>query len=123
LGNPDAELSLLLTDDAEIAELNKRYLDRSGPTNVIAFPMTQGDFATITPGLLGDVVISMDTAQSEAEAAGLSLLERFTQLLVHGILHLLGYDHEQSDVEAERMAVKAAEVMAALQTESGQETA
>ncbi len=123
MGNPDAELSLLLTDDAEIAELNKRYLDRSGPTNVIAFPMTQGDFATITPGLLGDVVISMDTAQSEAEAAGLSLLERFTQLLVHGILHLLGYDHEQSDVEAERMAVKAAEVMAALQTESGQETA
>lgn len=115
LDNPDAELSLLLTDDAEIAELNKRYLNRNGPTNVIAFPMTQGDFATITPGLLGDVVISLDTTKREAEAADLSLLERFTQLLVHGILHLLGYDHEQTEEEAVRMEAKSAEVMAILQ--------
>jgi len=100
---PDGELSILLVDDQQIAQLNQTYLNRKGPTNVIAFAMREGQFTEITPNLLGDVVISMETARSEAEAAQLGLENRFNQLLIHGILHLLGYDHEQSNAEAERM--------------------
>lgn len=121
MGNHDAELSLLIVDDADIAELNERYLKRIGPTNVIAFPMTEGDFSDISPDLLGDVVISMDTVCREAENAGLSVPERFTQLLVHGILHLLGYDHEQTEEEAARMEAKSAEVLAVLQATGNNE--
>ena len=73
---------------------------------MIAFPMREGQFNEITPNLLGDVVISMETARSEAEAAQLSLENRFNQLLIHGILHLLGYDHEQTQAEAARMEEK-----------------
>jgi len=103
---PDGELSILLVDDQQIAQLNQTYLNREGPTNVIAFSMREGQFNEITPNLLGDVVISMETARSEAEAAQLSLENRFDQLLIHGILHLLGYDHEQTRKQAKRMEDK-----------------
>jgi probable rRNA maturation factor len=106
LACPEAELSIVIVDDAEIAELNQRYLQRSGATNVLAFPMQEGEFAAISPHLLGDVVISVETCQREAEAAGITFDQRFTELLIHGILHLFGYDHEQSPAEAERMARK-----------------
>lgn len=114
MGNPEAELSLVITGDAEIADLNERYLHRVGPTNVIAFPMAAGEFAHITPDLLGDVVISADTAAAEAAAMGVSTEERFTQLLVHGILHLYGYDHEQTAAEAAVMEEKSKELLALL---------
>ena len=110
-GNPEAELSLLITDDTEIARFNKQYLARNGPTNVIAFPMTEGEFSGITPGLLGDVVISLDTADREAGDMGISLEDRFTQLLIHGILHLFGYDHEASEQQAEKMERKTEELL------------
>ncbi len=113
---PDGELSLSIVDDQEIAELNSRYLNRSGPTNVIAFPMQEGRFSDITPGLLGDVVISADTAAKEAEAAGMDMETRFVQLLVHGILHLFGYDHETDENEAREMEARAGELMAMLET-------
>jgi probable rRNA maturation factor len=103
---PDAELSILLVDDAEIAKLNREYLGRRGPTNVIAFPMREGGFPEIMPQLIGDVVISIDTAAREALEADLSFETRFMQLLVHGILHLLGYDHEKPDADAEAMERK-----------------
>lgn len=109
---PDGELSILLVDDPHIAELNTQYLDRRGPTNVIAFPMRDGEFSELTPDLLGDVVISMDTAASEARAAGIQLEQRFRELLVHGVLHLFGYDHETNDTDARRMEEKSAELMA-----------
>ncbi len=109
---PDGELSILLVDDPAIAILNQQYLQRSGPTNVIAFPMLAGDFGDITPGLLGDVVISLDTAASEATAAGVSLEQRFKELLIHGILHLFGYDHETNDGDARRMEEKSVELLA-----------
>jgi probable rRNA maturation factor len=104
---PDGELSILIVDDPQIAELNKEYLNRTGPTNVIAFPMQEGQFSDINPNLLGDVVISMDTAEKEAETAGLTLENRFNDLLIHGILHLFGYDHETNEKDAEIMAKKA----------------
>jgi probable rRNA maturation factor len=106
LGHPEGELSILLVDDAQIAAMNAEFLDRSGPTNVLAFPMQAGRFAGLSPHLLGDVVISVDTAEREGRTAGLDFEERFTQLLVHGILHLCGYDHENDAAGARRMAAK-----------------
>ena len=111
MGSPEAELSLLITDDTEIALYNAAYLKRTGPTNVIAFPMTEGEYADISPGLLGDVVISVDTAAREARDMEIGLEERFTQLLIHGILHLLGYDHETSETAAQEMERKSAELL------------
>lgn len=103
---PDGELSILILDDLEIAKLNKKYLGRSGPTNVIAFPMHEGPFGRIQPVLLGDVVISLDTAATEAQDAGISLERRFDQLLIHGILHLFGFDHEKTSEQAKAMMIK-----------------
>ena len=111
---PDAELSVVLVDDPQIAVLNKKYLDRTGPTNVIAFPMQEGPFTDISPSLLGDVVISVETAVREAKGAGIPPEERFLELLIHGILHLLGYDHETDETEALRMAEKTRELMGAV---------
>jgi probable rRNA maturation factor len=111
LKRPEAELSILFVDDARIGVMNQQFLGRRGPTNVIAFPMRDGRFSDLTPDLLGDVVISVDTAQREARAAGLSLEQRLTQLLVHGILHLCGYDHERDPVGARRMAAKSRSLM------------
>jgi len=107
----DAELSILIVDDPQIAILNKKYLRRNGPTNVIAFPMRTEQFSNINPELLGDVVISIETAEKEGKSIGISMEERFTQLLVHGILHLLGYDHEKSEKEADKMEKKSEEIL------------
>jgi len=98
LGCRDKELSLLFTDDGRMADLNRRYLGREGPTNVLAFPMTDADphkdqGPDIDAGLLGDVVISLDTARKEAEETGETLEQAVERLLIHGILHLLGHDH------------------------------
>ncbi len=112
---PDGELSLLVVDDPQIATLNRQYLNRHGPTNVIAFPMRQGEFSNLTPQLLGDVVISVETAASEAKNAGISMPERFAQLLVHGILHLFGYDHEKSKQQARKMEEKSNELIKLLE--------
>ena len=111
LESPDAELSIVIVDDAHIAELNQCYLNRSGPTNVIAFPMRTGDFSDITPHLLGDVVISAETARLEADAMGIRFALRLSELLVHGVLHLFGYDHEKSEKESSRMQQKSDELM------------
>ncbi|MBW1888956.1 MAG: rRNA maturation RNase YbeY [Deltaproteobacteria bacterium] len=111
LGCPEKELSILLVDDPQIAELNATYLQREGPTNVIAFPMQAGEFAGISPDLLGDVVISLDTAGRESRVAGIDMETRTIELLVHGVLHLLGYDHEHDHEEARRMEAKSIKVL------------
>jgi len=112
LKSPEGEISILLVDDLQIAAMNRRFLGREGPTNVIAFPMQEGRFSGLSPNLLGDVVISVDTAHREARSAGLALDERVTQLLVHGMLHLCGYDHEHDAAEARRMAAKSRALLA-----------
>ena len=112
---PDGELSILLVDDQQIAKLNLTYLNRKGPTNVIAFPMREGQFNDITPNLLGDVVISVETAKNEAHEANRSMQIRFNQLLIHGILHLVGYDHETTHEEAQRMEAKSNKLLAVLE--------
>ena len=108
---PDGELSILIVDDSQIEALNKEYLNRSGPTNVIAFPMQEGEFSDISPNLMGDVVISVETAEKEGRMAGIGTEKRLTQLLVHGILHLLGYDHEKTEHESLLMERKSDELL------------
>jgi probable rRNA maturation factor len=113
---PEGELSILIVDDPEIARLNERYLARSGPTNVIAFPMQEGPFGQINPNLLGDVVISLDTAAREAQDAGISLESRFDQLLIHGTLHLFGFDHEKTPEQAKAMRIKEEQLLKLLKS-------
>jgi probable rRNA maturation factor len=107
----------MIVDDGQIAELNLAYLNRADPTNVIAFPMREGPFSNISPDLLGDVVISADTAHLEAVDAGMEMTERFNQLLIHGILHLTGYDHVNSEEEAAVMEQKSNELMELIRKE------
>lgn len=110
----------MLTDDARVAELNKEYRGVDGPTDVLSFAMTEGDdFARgeDEPAMLGDVVISVETAQRQADEQGHSLSDEVDFLLIHGLLHLLGYDH--ADPEQERiMFAKQEEVLGRL-TRSG----
>ena len=108
----DKELSVLFTDDKHIAELNNRYLQRKGPTNVLAFPMAGGPTPEVDSVMLGDVVISTDTALRESKELGESLEYTIERLLIHGILHLLGYDHEKSVGQAKRMALEEERLMA-----------
>jgi probable rRNA maturation factor len=116
LGCPEGELSILIVDDPQIEVLNREYFNRYAPTNVIAFPMRAGRFSNIAPQLLGDVVISVETAAKEGKIGGISMEERFTQLLVHGILHLLGYDHEKTEQEAQKMEKKSNEILELITT-------
>jgi probable rRNA maturation factor len=102
LGCNDTELSILVTGDKEIHELNRQYLKRDKPTNVLAFPMDSGK-GEVNAGMLGDIVISVDTAKREAMEMGISLPYRICELLVHGLVHLMGYDHEISKIEERKM--------------------
>ena len=102
-----------------MTQLNQTYRGISKPTNVLAFPMQEGEFSHITPGLLGDVVISIDTAQREAQSAGISLDERVSQLLIHGILHLVGFDHETSETDAMTMEEKSLELLGLIEKNKG----
>lgn len=102
LGSLKAELSLLLVNDAQIRRLNQRYRRINRPTDVLAFPMLEGDVSPLRSQLLGDVVISVETAKKQAKKEGHSLEREVKILLIHGILHLLGYHHEDSE-EAARL--------------------
>ncbi len=106
LGLPEAELSLLFVDDIQIQALNRKYLHRDKPTNVLAFSMRQGEFSNLHPHLLGDLVISVETAQRQSSRFGLNTMEMVILLMVHGVLHLIGYDHEGTKKEAMEMALK-----------------
>ena len=94
LGIGERELSLLFVDDEGVRKINRDYLRRDRPTNVIAFSLAEGDFGDVNPGVLGDVVVSVETAAREARAAGIAIEDAILYLILHGILHLAGYDHE-----------------------------
>lgn len=94
-------------DNEEIRELNRTYLGRDYPTNVISFAMSEGAYGDVNPQLLGDIIISVEKAMSEGETSGASFKESLDFLMIHGLLHLLGYDHESGDTqEARRMQDK-----------------
>jgi probable rRNA maturation factor len=103
-GYDGAELSILFTNDREIQTLNRRYRKKNKPTDVLSFPLLEGPGARFAGNALGDVVISVPTARRQAKRQGISLQEEIIRLIIHGFLHLLGYDHENvSKQEAERM--------------------
>jgi probable rRNA maturation factor len=97
-----SELSVALVDDAAIAGLNEHYRGKSGPTDVLSFSLVEGDHSDHRGRLLGDVVISVETAAAQASERHRSLDEEVTRLLIHGVLHLLGHDHLEAD-ERRRM--------------------
>ena len=115
LGYDDRELSVLFTDNDHIAQLNKRYRNREGPTNVLAFPMSGGGPSDIESGMLGDVVISVDTAIKESLDIDEPIEITINRLLIHGILHLLGFDHEQSSKDDEIMRKEEKRLFALIQ--------
>ena len=104
------ELSVLLTDDKKIRELNKKYRGQDRATDVLSFPQTEGEENEPNYHLMGDVVISTVTAKRQASQHGLSLEEEIVLLLIHGILHLLGFNHERSEEEAYHMKKKTREL-------------
>jgi len=94
LGMPRAELSIVLTGDEQIQELNHRYRGNNRPTDVLSFAQREGALGDRTDPLLGDLVVSVPTARRQAAERGRSVVSELTELLAHGLLHLLGYDHD-----------------------------
>jgi probable rRNA maturation factor len=109
----DRELSLTLINDRAMAQLNRKTFGRRGPTNVIAFPLDDAPSPGGPPALLGEVVISLETTRRQAQEFGWPWQELLDFFLIHGILHLLGYDHEKP-AAAVRMDTRAWELMAVL---------
>jgi rRNA maturation RNase YbeY len=102
LGRRGAELSVRLVDDAEIAELNERFRGKPGPTDVLSFSLLEGAHAERRGALLGDVVMGVGVARRQAARGRRTLDDELARLLIHGVLHLVGHDHERAD-EAARM--------------------
>ena len=114
LGHASSELSVSLVDDARMAEMNERHRGRRGPTDVLSFSLFEGPFREHRGRMLGEVVIGIETARVQARETHRSLDERVTRLLIHGLLHLLGHDHEDRD-EARVMRLKERRLWRALQ--------
>ena len=105
----DSELSIILTDDARLHELNLNYLGVDAPTDVLSFPASETDPET-GARYIGDILISVPRAQTQAEAAGHPLESEVQLLVVHGVLHLLGHDHAEAEEKA-RMWKAQAEIL------------
>jgi probable rRNA maturation factor len=110
--NPAAELSMVLLDTAAMADMHMRWMDLPGPTDVMSFPMDElepggrPDAPEPGPSMLGDIVLCPEYAASQAAAAGPSLGHELARLTVHGVLHLIGYDHGEPDEEKEMFALQ-----------------
>jgi len=112
--NPLAELSVLLVDVDYMTELNHRWMGGDGPTDVLAFPMDEGSIDHGpqegnggAPALLGDIVLCPDVAAKQAAAAGHSASHELHLLTIHGVLHILGYDHAEPEEEREMFGLQA----------------
>ncbi|WP_298467594.1 rRNA maturation RNase YbeY [uncultured Erythrobacter sp.] len=108
LANPRLQTSILFTTDAEVHTLNREWRQRDKPTNVLSFPMlTRDDLLELAPEgppvMFGDIALAYETCAREAEEKGISLEHHAAHLIIHGLLHLAGYDHVHSDAEAEAM--------------------
>jgi probable rRNA maturation factor len=108
----DADMTIVLTDDAQLHELNREFLGVDAPTDVLSFPASESDPETGTP-YLGDILISIPRATEQALAAGHSVEAEVQLLVVHGTLHLLGHDHAEAEEKA-RMWSEQAEVLSRL---------
>ena len=107
----DREASIVLADDETVQALNRDYRDRDAPTNVLSFIAEESPHSG--PHILGDIILARETVVREATMAGISVADHMCHLLVHGVLHLLGYDHE-TDSDAALMEAREVEVLALL---------
>ena len=107
-GLRDRDLSILFTDNKKIAALNRKCFGKDSPTNVISFSYLDGFSSEVA----GDLIISVEQAQKEALAAGVPFYERLLSLIVHGLVHVLGFDHEKGGPEARRMRYREHKLMA-----------
>lgn len=107
-----AELSILLADDATLKELNRTWRDKDKPTNVLSWPAADPDDLAQSPHC-GDIALSYETLAREAADEGKSVADHFTHLVVHGVLHLMGFDHETDD-EAEEMEALEVNILAGM---------
>lgn len=98
----DKEISIVFTDNRGIKKLNQTYLGKNKPTNVLSFSLRENDYGDINPQMLGDIVISVETAKKDAAKGGLTFAQEIDFLLIHGLLHLLGYNHENTTKTAAR---------------------
>jgi len=113
LDHSAAEISVTLVDDTAMATLNARYRGIEGPTDVLSFSLVEGDHAERRGAMLGDVVVSLETADRQARRARRLLDDEVLRLLIHGTLHLLGYDHEDP-VDGRRMRAAERRVLRAV---------
>ena len=109
--HPDAELAIVLVDEAAMEQLHLQWMGEQGPTDVLSFPMDElrpgRDGETSAEGILGDIVLCPTVAASQAEAAGHSVMAELSLLTIHGLLHLLGYDHAEPEEEKEMFGLQA----------------
>ncbi|MCI5166536.1 MAG: pyridoxine 5'-phosphate synthase [Candidatus Electrothrix sp. GM3_4] len=128
IDKPESIVSIVFMDDSAMTAYNQQYRSKSGSTNVLSFPAADGQdeiesfipkeltvLTELTVDELGDILISVETAQKEAQEKGVSLHQRLTELLIHGLLHLVGYDHEISDEQAEIMFSREKELFHSIQ--------
>ncbi|WP_292045173.1 MULTISPECIES: rRNA maturation RNase YbeY [unclassified Brevundimonas] len=108
LGTVEGDVVVLLTDDEAVRDLNARFRDKDKPTNVLSFPALEN-----AAPHLGDIVLAYGVCAAEAEAQGKTLSDHLSHLVVHGVLHLLGRDHED-DAEAEEMEAEEREILAGI---------
>ena len=119
LANPRLVASLLFTSDAEVHILNREWRERDKPTNVLSFPMLErAELAALSPDgppvMLGDIALAAETCAREAAEKGIALEHHAAHLIVHGLLHLAGHDHVDSDAEAEAMEALETRILAKL---------
>jgi len=109
--HPDAELAIVLVDETAMEQLHLQWMGEPGPTDVLSFPMDElrpgRDGETSAEGILGDIVLCPTVAASQAEAAGHSVMAELSLLTIHGLLHLLGYDHSEPEEEKEMFGLQA----------------
>jgi len=108
--HPDAELGIVLVDEAAMEQLHVQWMDEPGPTDVLSFPMDElrpgTDDLETPPGLLGDIVLCPQVATAQAEASKHSLVDELVMLTCHALLHLLGFDHADAETEREMFGLQ-----------------
>lgn len=108
--SPDAELAVVLVDEGAMEALHVQWMDEPGPTDVLSFPMDElrpgSEEQPAPPGLLGDIVLCPQVAESQADAARHSLTDELAMLATHGLLHLLGFDHAEPEEEREMFGLQ-----------------
>ena len=109
----ESELSIVLTNDHEIKKLNTDWRNINRATNVLSFPAFEIAVGEMPGPMLGDIVLAIETIEREARDSSISFLDHLNHLIIHGLLHLLGYDHE-NDIEAEQMEALEIEILAQL---------